>query len=490
MYDSQPVLRPNHIAAAVPYSRLDANVNAPIPLSTQQALDITQNLINQFKQILEFRLQQAFDSADLPWLVAGWPDWKVRIWVSDIGRTVENVVTSSRLLGYDDDDDDDDDNNNNNNNNNNYYYYYKNNYGFRALSRLRHDGQTKLPLEVADQLQMEWDNIQMCICQASFQLHFIKMHLGFRAWTFLSHIIQDYMNAALMPLDPHMCVPGDEAGLARALCLSVLCPPNVPAPLLGAHLLRRRNALVQPYENLSLDFVRQLVGWGNFPEFVRAWMRSISISLRPQDIDFFVNADPFGLHMPLATHVSRIQLCINTDASLERMPALEETISTAMACLEKTNPHGCTMFIDVFRPVPGHSVPRVAFDQDGLDAASRMMHFLSRGCFSTLPDKWNEFLVELRIWRCSTSQPVPTGDFLWLQRSSLATLSIQQWCALAEMSAAQREQGPDPSDDATFVPWLERSWINEHCSVSDYSPYPDGYGLPRHLILTDPTNPM
>ncbi|KAI8930578.1 hypothetical protein NX059_012188 [Plenodomus lindquistii] len=65
MYDSQPVLRPDHIAAAVPYTRLDANVNAPIPLSTQQALDITQKLINQFKEMLEFRLQQGFNSADV-----------------------------------------------------------------------------------------------------------------------------------------------------------------------------------------------------------------------------------------------------------------------------------------------------------------------------------------------------------------------------------------------------------------------------------------
>ncbi|KAI8930603.1 hypothetical protein NX059_012213 [Plenodomus lindquistii] len=452
-YDSQPVLQPARIPAAVPSTRLDANVNAPTPLSneTQQAL---WKLYEYYKQKLESLLKEAFNSVDLPWLVPGWPEWKVELWVSSFRLIVEDVVAGSRLLRGN---------------------ANANNYGFRALSQLRHEGQTKLSTEVADQLQKEWDHVEMRLFETSLTLHSIHVRLELPALTFLPQRLKDW----------------DEAGLTQALCLSLPRPTILPVPMLGAHLLKRRDALVQPYKDWTLDRVREFVGQNNFPEFVRAWMRGISITLRPQDMDFFVNADPFTLGMPLAMHVLKIQLCINTDASLACMPALKETTTATMDFVAQLpDPQGCTVFIDVFRSVPGHSNSRVAFHEDGLDAASRMMHFLARGCFSALPDKLNELLVELRIWRCSKPQRVPASDFLWLQRSTLATLSIRQWRGLAKASAAKREKDPNySSDDATSVPYWERLWINQSCSKPDYFPYPDGYGIPRHITLTDRTSP-
>ncbi|KAI8930655.1 hypothetical protein NX059_012264 [Plenodomus lindquistii] len=147
--------------------------------------------------------------------------------------------------------------------------------------------------------------------------------------------------------------------------------------MLDEHLLQARDSLMQPYEDLTLELVRDSVGQDDFPEFVRAWTRSLTIILLPQDIDFFVNAelfvnvDLFGLCTPHATHISSFQLCVNTDAFHESLPALERDLPTAMSLVtQMTNLHGCTVFIDVFRPVPGHSILRVTFDGDGLDAAS------------------------------------------------------------------------------------------------------------------------
>ncbi|KAI8930473.1 hypothetical protein NX059_012423 [Plenodomus lindquistii] len=467
-YPLPPRLQPIHMDDAVPHTSLDSDTKVS---ETQRTRQQDWNWLVFYEQQLECLVELTFGYANLPWPESGWSEWQVEWWTNEFGPLMVEIAAGSGLLDHGD------------------------GCGFHALNEVCFRGQIELAVELTDAVQQVWNNLTTELCKKVLELHSIHVQSLFASMKVLPQETRAELYDGLLVKKMHRCVPNDTVGLMEVLGSSVPWPRTLTVPMLDVHgyKLQFDEALLQSCKDMSRNNVHHMLGKDSFHEFVQAWMRSISVSVRPQDMDRFVNADPFGVHMPLAAHVLSTQLCIDTNGSHKDMPALLASVSTAMALVAKmTHPQGCSVSVNVFRIPPKNKDDRDAFEQHALKVASRVIHLLARDCFSSIRDKFPNMLVKLSLWESSTQEPIPNSADkpIWLQRRRLGSFNIEDWCELADESAANQTGSPVSSDDATFAYFSEFTFINGQPPTAEVFPYPDVEGFPCHLTLTDRTSTM